>query len=58
MGRPLRKLHQIHSKSPLELDICNIRTSIGSRNRSCPKLMEAQGFVSKKQWFEKAAAQN
>jgi hypothetical protein len=54
MGRPLRKLHQIHSKPPLELDICNIRTSTGSRNHSCPKLMEAQGFVSKNRWLEKA----
>jgi hypothetical protein len=26
MGRPLRKLHQIHSVSPYGVDVCNIRT--------------------------------
>jgi hypothetical protein len=54
MGRPLRTLHQIHSKSPSELNICNIRTISGSRTHPCPKLMEAQGFVSKNEWLEKA----
>jgi hypothetical protein len=50
MGRPLRKLHQIHLCVSVQLDICNIRIT---RFRG-PKHMGAQGFVSKNGRLEKA----
>ena len=36
-------------------DNCNIRTMTGSGAKSLPKRMEAQGFVSKNEWLEKAS---
>jgi hypothetical protein len=35
------------------LDVCNIRTTTGSRTRRFPKPMEAQGFVSNNDRLEK-----
>jgi hypothetical protein len=61
MGRPLRKLHQNHSKSPRAAgyaDSCNIRTMTGSGAQISPKRMEAQGFVSKNQRLEKVHRNN
>jgi hypothetical protein len=56
MGRPLRKLHQNHSKAPVPPDmpdICNIRTMTVPALEFPPKRMEAHGFVSKNQRLEK-----
>jgi hypothetical protein len=51
MGRPLRKLHQIHSVSPYGVDVCNIRTK---NPQSTLMDLAAQRFVSKKDGIEKA----
>jgi hypothetical protein len=48
MGRPLRNLHQIHSKSPLELDICNIRTITGFPQSFLPQAHGSIGLCVKK----------
>jgi hypothetical protein len=60
MGRPLRKLHHIHSVSPCDLDIFDIRSDILQyphhdplRTRPRPKRMAPQGFVSKNDRLEK-----
>jgi hypothetical protein len=72
MGRPLRKLHQTHfciSNRPGHLRYriwelafaisasANNRTTTRFRIRLFPKHMEAQGFVSKNGWLEKADCQ-
>jgi hypothetical protein len=54
MGRPLRKLHQTHTVSPRDQDICNIRTTIRFRIHPAVKRMNARGFVSKNNRIEKA----
>jgi hypothetical protein len=54
MGRPLRKLHQTHTVSPRDQDICNIRTTIRFRIHPAVKRMNAPGFVSKNDRIEKA----
>jgi hypothetical protein len=57
MGRPLCKLHQTHTVSPRDQDICNIRTTTRFRIHPAVKRMNAQGFVSKNNQIDKGGPQ-